>query len=61
MEEAAYIVGHASAGATREFMHQRYGASGDAPTEAALALAGDVGVVAMHARNLGVGGLVSTR
>ena len=58
MEEAALIVGHASAGATREFMHGRYGASGDAPTEAALALAGDVGMVALHAQNLGVGGMV---
>ena len=53
-----FVFGSASADATRSFVAVRYGPAGAPVAEAALGLAGDVGELALQARNLSVGGLV---
>ena len=58
LEEAAQIVGHATADATRTVSHARYGAAGDPVTESVIGLAADVGAIAINTNRLTVGGMV---
>lgn len=58
LEEAAVIMGHATADATRTVSHARYGAAGDPVTESVIGLATDVGAIAINTNRLTVGGMV---